>query len=337
MTKIFLSILLGCLVSFSVINNRVQAQQEPGMRSNPHPVKIELHGTVRYADIRRPAANILVRLENFNGGIAAQMLTDRDGRFRFSGLASRQYMLTVRAAGYRDAYQGVDLLTATSDFVNIELNPEVVAPRVHKRTIAYIDASVPANARKEFEKGEEALAEKKLAQAIQHFEQAVQLHPAFFEAELNLGTAYMDHGQWDNAEARLKRAVAINPKSPNAFFALGEVYLLKGLLPEAERTLRDGLRIESRSWKARFALARVYWKKADIANTGKQLALTLQLNPEFADAHLLAGHVLTRAGKLSDAIYEFQEYLRLAPKGPSATQVKEMIQKLEKRTAVSNN
>ena len=94
------------------------------MRTNPRPVKIELHGNVRFSDLRRPAANILVRLENFNGGIAAQMLTDRDGRFRFSGLAPRQYTLTIRAQGYKDSFQTVEFLTTTSDFVNIELVPE---------------------------------------------------------------------------------------------------------------------------------------------------------------------------------------------------------------------
>ena len=310
--------------------------QEPG-RTSPHPVRIELHGIVRYSGQRAPAANILVTLEAHNGGIAAQMLTDRDGRFRFSGLASRQYTLTVRAQGYKDSYQTIDLLTTTSDYVNIDLIPESQSPVKARRTIAYINANIPPNARKEFEKGEDALSEKNFPEAIHHLETAVHLYPEFFEAELSLGTAYMDHGQWENAEASLKHATALNPKSPNAFFALGEVYLMRNLLAEAEESLRAGLRIEGRSWKARFALARVYWKKGDLVNTGKQLALTLQLNPELPEAHFLAGHVLTRAGKLSDANFEFQEYLRLAPKGTNAVVAREMVQKLEKRLAASNN
>ncbi len=338
MSKLHVAIMLGCVVTLSVCTARIiQAQQEPGMRASPHPVKIELHGNVRYTDIRSPAANVLVRLENFNGGIAAQMLTDRDGRFRFSGLASRQYTLTVHAQGYKDSYQTVDLLTTTSDYVNIDLSPDVMMAPKPKRTIAYIDASVPAAARKEFEKGEDALAAKKTQDAVQHFENAAQLHPIFFEAELSLGTAYMDLGQWDRAEDSLRRAADINPKSPNAFFALGEVYLRNGRLVEAEKTLRDGLRLENRSWQAHFALARVYWKKADLSNAGKQLALTLQLNPNSAEAHFLAGDVFMRAGKLADALAEFQEYLRLDPKGANVTQAKEVIQRLEKRVAASNN
>jgi Flp pilus assembly protein TadD len=337
MTRLHPAIMLGCVVFLFVsMSPTSQAQQEPGVRTSPHPVKIELHGNVRYADVRQPAANVLVRLENFNGGIAAQMLTDRDGRFRFSGLASRQYTLTVRAQGYKDAYQTIDLLTTTSDYVNIDLSPDSPVPSKPKRTLAYIDATVPADARKEFEKGEAALAAKRPQAAIPHLENALQLHAQFFEAELSLGTAYMDLGQWDRAEARLRRAAEINPRSPNAFFALGEIYLHHGRLAEAEKTIRDGLRLENRWWQPHLALARVYWKKADLSNTGKQLALTLQLNPNCAEAHFLAGDVLMRAGKLADALSEFQEYLRLAPKGANAAQTREVIERLKKRMSASN-
>lgn len=334
MKKRRLAVMLGCVLTLFFSAFATIAQQD--LRTNPHPIKIELHGNVRYSDLRRPAANILVRLENFNGGIAAQMLTDRDGRFRFSGLASRQYTLTIRAAGYRDAYQTVDLLTATSDFVNVDLVPESRTGPKPRKSIAYIDANVPAGARKEFEKGEDSLAAKKYADAIRHFENAVQLHPSFFEAELSLGTAYMDQGQLDNAEMRLKRANELNTKSPNALFALGELYLLRNRLADAEQTLRAGLKMEPRAWKARFALARVYWKKPDLVSTAKQLALTLQLNPEHAEAHFLAGHVFAQANKLPEALLEFQEYLRLAPKGANAVQAREMIQKVEQRLSVSN-
>lgn len=329
--------MLGCVVTLVISQpQNTQAQPEPGLRTSPHPVKIELHGNVRYADIRQPAANIMVSLDNSNGGVAAQMLTDRDGRFRFSGLASRQYVLTVRAQGYKDAYQTVELLTQTSDYVNIDLLPDSPTFSKPERRLAYIDATVPAAARKEFERGEDALAEKKPQDAARHFENAVQLHAKFFEAELSLGTAYMDLDQWNRAETRLRRAAEINPRSPNALFALGEVYLHDGRLVEAEKTLRDGLGLENRWWQAHFALARVYWRKADLSNAGKQLALTLQLNPNCAEAHFLAGDVYARAGKLADALPMFQAYLRLAPKGANVAAAKDAIQRLEKRVSASN-
>lgn len=301
-------------------------------RTTPtHPVNLQVHGQVRYADSRMPAANILVRLESFSGGISGQILTDRDGKFLFSGLAATQHTLTIHAPGYRDFQQAIDLLTQTSEFVYAYLAPE--RGRATVRHIGYIDANVPERARKEFERGQIAAADpKKNEIALRHFENAVSLCSTFFEAELKLGTLYMDNREWAKAEAALQRAIIINSKIPSAFFALGELFLLRDRLAEAEKILREGLKLENRSWQAHFALARVYVKKSDLPKAGRQLALTLQLNTEIAEVHLLAGDVLMRAGKLDDAAAEFGEYLRLDPKGSHSEEVRGIISRLRVAT-----
>jgi tetratricopeptide (TPR) repeat protein len=299
-------------------------------RTATHPVTLEVHGQVRYGDTRTPAANIIVRLETFSGGVTGQILTDREGKFLFSGLASTQYILTIHAPGYRDFQQSIDLLTATSDFVYAYLSRE--RGREPSMRVGYIDANVPDNARKEFEKGQAALSEQKNKEiAIRHFESAVRLYARFFEAELSLGVAYMDISEWLKAEAALRRALDINRKLPSPLFALGELLLRLDRLNEAEQTLREGLKLENRSWQAHFALARVYVKKRDLPGAGRQLALTLQLNPEAADPHLLAGDVLMRSGKLDDALTEFEEYLRLSPKGTHAAEAREAVRKIKNR------
>jgi regulator of sirC expression with transglutaminase-like and TPR domain len=73
----------------------------------------------------------------------------------------------------------------------------------------------------------------------------------------------------------------------------------------------------------------VYWASSDIKQAATQIALTLQLNPDLADAHLSAGNILLRGGKREDARTEFEAYLRLAPKGEFATQVKQILQKMK--------
>ena len=326
---LFLIALLPALSALALAS----AQHRTG---TPHPVALAVHGQVRYGDSRTPAANIIVRLETCSGGTTGQIMTDRDGKFLFSGLASAQYLLTIHAPGYRDVQQSVDLLTATSDYVNVYLVPEELRVKTSTGSIGYIDANVPVEAQKEFEKGEAALSQHESFQdALRHFENALSFYPKFFEAEIRLGTIQMDLGQWDNAEAALRRAVGINPRNPNALFALGELYLLRDRNDEAEKTLREGLKLDNRSWKGHLSLARTYWKRNDLANAGRQLALTLQLNPESAETHLLAGNVLTKAGKLAHALVEFGEYLRLAPKGPYAQQAREAIQRIKQRVARS--
>ena len=332
--KLAISASLLLLIAGLVPGHHASAQ----IRTPTHPVSLEVYGQARYGDTRAPAANVLVRLESFSGGVIGQILTDRDGKFRFSNLGSAQYTLFIHAQGYVEFRHAVELLTQTSEYVNVFLIPEsqVSETRRAVRTIGYVDASVPPEARKEFEKAQTALYDNKnTAEAIRRLERALALYPKFFEAELSLGTLYMDAGNWEQAQDSLQRAVEINPKSPNALIALGEVYFRQARLAEAEKSLRAGLQLDNRSWKAHFALARVYWKNEDVVRTGKQLALTLQLNPNAADAHLLAGKVLLRAGKLDDSKSEFEEYLRLEPKGIYADQARATIKSIKGRLAAS--
>ncbi len=176
------------------------------------------------------------------------------------------------------------------------------------------------------------LNNKKVGEGISHLEKAIQIYPPFIEAQLRLGTAYMDQHQWEKAEHALKRALEIDPKTVNAHFALGALYLQQKRFDEAEKILLKGLEMENRSWRGHFTLGGVYWTRngrGDLSKAARQVAVTLQLNSEFADAHLLAGNIWLRANKQAEALFEFQEYVRLAPKGEFAVQTRETMQKIK--------
>jgi tetratricopeptide (TPR) repeat protein len=304
-------------------------------QNNGHSITepIEIRGQVRFAVGGRPAERVNVRLESISGGFVGEERTDSLGKFRFAGLQPIQYLVSIRLPGFKEIQREVNLVMIPSDYIQLGLVPDgsasgggsVYSPKL-------LDANVPAEARKEFEKADAALAKNKPDEGISHLEKAIQIYPKFVEAELRLGAAYMDQQNWDTAEQALKRAFETDPRAANAQFALGEVYLQQRRFNDAEKALLKGLEIENRSWQGHFALGRVYWTRGgngDIQKAGRQVALTLQLNPELAPAHLLAGNILLRANKRDDAILEFQEYLRLAPKGEFASQVRDTLQKIK--------
>jgi Tfp pilus assembly protein PilF len=298
----------------------------------PSSLPVTVHGQVRFAHGAIPAENVRVRLERFSGGLEAELMTDRTGKFRFSGMVPAQYVLTVHLPGFREEQRQIDLQTTTSDYVLFQLMPE----KNHlggttTLTTKILDANVPVEAQKEFERGQAVLQsdrQDRLEQSIRHLERAVTIYPKFLEAQLKLGTVYMDLNQWEKAEQTLLRALEIKPGVPNALFALGELNLQQRRYAEAEKMLLDGLRIENRSWQGHFTLARVYWNKGNLPKAGRQVALTLQLNPNLADAHLLGANILLRVGKREDALGEFEEYLRLAPHGEYSAQVRQTTQKI---------
>jgi len=307
---------------------------------------VEINGQVRFAEGGAPAANVVVRLESFDGGGSiSEAFTDRLGKFRFSGLPPAQYSVKVHQSGYRDTQQSVDLQTASSGLVMLQLAKEAVGTR--SSGMGTIDAHVPAAAQKEFDKGVIALnagGKDKAIAAARNFEKAIEIYPQFVEARLKLGTTYMDLEQWDKAEQALRETLNVDAKAVNAFFALSEIYLRQNKLSEAEDVLNRGLAIEDRSFTGHLNLARVNWEKAratkdlmqakpSLEKAYEEVKRALILNPNLANAHLLKGNLLLRAGRTTDALAEFDDYLKLEPNGALADETRAVVDKIKKATS----
>ena len=326
--KLFLTTILLTLACYQAFGQSTQ----PMFSSQA----MRITGYLRYAD-GSPANEVVVRLERLSGGYVADVRTDRLGKFSFTSLQPIQYHLVIHHPGYLDIEREVSLVMMPSEHLQLALIPdrsEVGNKPRAAPTKVVIDASVPVDARKEFEKADSILATRKkerTGEAMVHLQKALLLYPNFLEAQLKLGAAYMDLQQWDKAEEALKRAIEINPHTANAYLALGEVYSLQKKYSEAEKALRDGLMIEDRSWQGHFALARLYYSKGDLAKAARQVGLTIQLNESFPDAHLLAANIHLKVNNREDALDQFQEYLRLAPKGEFAAQARQAVEKLKQK------
>src|SRR5215216_8087972 len=86
------------------------------------PATVEIHGQVRFAQGGAPAANVVVRLESYDGGGSiSEAFTDRLGKFRFTGLQPAQYSIHVRQPGYRETQQTIDMTTTSSGLVLLQL------------------------------------------------------------------------------------------------------------------------------------------------------------------------------------------------------------------------
>jgi Tfp pilus assembly protein PilF len=336
MSHALFRLLLGLLFT-SAWAGAASAQRE----GNPFPVRRTITGQVRFAQGGAPAENIIVRLDVFSGGYVGEERTDRLGKFRFTGLAAAQYVVTIRMPGYREVQRQVELETNPSDYLQLQLTPEKsdgAAPAPDGSAGRVMDANVPAEAHAELDKARAALLNnKKVDEALTHLEKAVHIYPRFYEAQLLLGTVYMDAGKWEQSAEALGRAREINPKGGAALFALGEVYRHQKKYEEAERVLNEGLALDERSAAGHYTLGRVYWDRGDYARAGPQVGRALQLRPDFAEAHLLAGNILLRARQGENALTEFQEYLRLAPDGEFAGQARQMVEKIRKALAEKND
>ena len=298
---------------------------------------IEITGEVRVTDTSTSAQGIQVRLERFSGGVVDQMPTDSRGRFRFINLQRGYYRVIITSPGFRPTQQDADLQVVSRAYLVFDLVGDKLKSASGAADLTdVVDARVPPEARTEFIRGREALSKKSEQDAIAHFQKALFIYPEFFEAQLLLSTALMDLREWQRAETVILRALQIKSENATSVLALGEVYWREKRYDEAERTLLDGLKLDEKNWHGNFTLARLYWDKGDPVKAGPFIGRTLQLKPDFAEAHLLAGNILLRLNQHQRAQFEYEEYLRLAPHGDYADEARELLKKLRKLTPQAN-
>ena len=322
----FRMVLYSAIVVFAILisSGVTLAQQAPTIS-----IQLQVHGQIRYSPSGRPAEFVLVRLESWDGASAGETTTDRSGRFAFMGLWKALFIVSVRVQGFTEIKQQVDLRSQVSDYVQLQLVPEERAP-VSQPKHKVIDASIPRDAREEFEKGSDALlSEKNVAKGIHHLEKAVRLYPQYVDALLLIGTAYMDKQDWLKAEAAFRQVVALDTKSSVGYFALGELYLRQKKYPDAETNVLLGIHLDLKSVQGHFLLGLLYYELGDLVKAGPQVGTALKLNPKFARGHLLAANILLRAHQIENAVVEFEEYLNLEPKGQFAEQARQTVAQLK--------
>ncbi|HEV2826990.1 MAG TPA: tetratricopeptide repeat protein [Pyrinomonadaceae bacterium] len=322
--NLFLFIILSLLVASQTFAQRDNDPMLPGS-------VFEVSGQVLAAN-NRTIQNVTVRLESASGALVDEGTADSTGRFRFSRLRSGQYKISAKAAGAVAFPQILDVTRASPRiYVMLQLVPETATfgSRETGRS-EVVDARVPAKAAEAFAKAQTAFDNSKLDEAVLHLQKAVSIYPQFYLAQFLLGKIYMDKNQWDNAAKALSEALKINRDSIRSLVLLGEVYRRQKKYEQAQKVLDDAIKLDRNSWEANYTLGRVYWETNNFPKSGFHIARTLELQPSLAEAHLLAGNIFIRAGLPDNALIEYEEYLRLSPKGEFSEQTRELVAKLKK-------
>jgi Flp pilus assembly protein TadD len=330
--------LIVCLLPlvFVLVVPSVFAQRERDTYTG-NSLTFEVSGEVRMADSGETATGVPVRLERFSGGLIDQINTDSRGRFRFANLPRGYYKVIVNAPGFKPVQQDADLQVIFRTYLVFELVSNSLKNASGLPLLTdVIDARVPAAAREDFENGRAALKANNYKEGIAYLEKAALGYSNFFEAQLLLGIAFIDLKEWEKAEKVLLRAVEIRPQNATAMIYLGEVYWRQKRNADAERSLLEGLKLDQKSWHGYYTLGRLYWDMGEVVKAGGPIGMTLQLKPELAEAHLLAGNILLRVNQRERALVEYREYLRLAPKGEFVGQVQELVRKVEKTLPEKN-
>lgn len=146
-----LALLLSSIIAMGVCQLVILGQ----VQTQPQVMAVEIHGQVRFAEGGAPAANVVVRLESYDGGGSInEAFTDRLGKFRFTGIPPAMYSVRVRQTGYRDAQQTVDMTTTTSGLVMLQLLRDNSGATKATAAPGSIDANVPPRRKRSLTKAQ---------------------------------------------------------------------------------------------------------------------------------------------------------------------------------------
>lgn len=169
-----------------------------------------------------------------------------------------------------------------------------------------------------FELAHAYFKEKKNAEAVHWYEEALRRRHVYPAASKELAVALNAEGQTQSAEKVLQEAAAASPEDDQLLADLGNVYLRQGRVAEARSVLLRALALDPALAQAENLLGLVLVEMKERQKAEMQFRNAIRDNPFLAEAHSNLANLLSGTGNYEEAAYEFQSAIRLDPRSASA-------------------
>lgn len=289
-------------------------------QENPvSPVKGPITGIVRLPPGEELIESIQVRLETNTGYMMSQVWTKNSGRFEFYNVACGTYVLAVDVSGYYPIRKIVDHSYEPAEGLMLQLIVDESQTTSRSGAVVSLqELQVPQAAREEFEKGLKAVAEKKPERATRHFEKAIELHPEYGDAYVQLALAHLQQGKYADTRQVAERAIAQDDRNARAHAVLGVALREEGRLEASATALQRSVEIKEDSWFSQLELGRTLLGLLRMDDAYRHLIRAHELNPEAPSVHLNLYNAHVLRSDYRAAVAELDEFLKLFPDHPQA-------------------
>lgn len=291
------------------------------------PRTYSIRGTLRAATDESTVTSIKVELRRFSGEVVGLVFTRSNGEFEFGGLTSGEYVLHVDEDGFESVREKVEILQASRVGIQLYLKkPLRLGQQPDGPSVSARELALSRKARDSLRKGRQQLFDRNdPTGSVGHFRRTLTEAPDFYEAQHLMAIAFMDMGQFAEAEKALRECIdASKGKFADAHFALAAVLSNGQRFTEALAAARAGIAIDAAAWQGPFELARALFHVNQVDEAAQQLQLVRERNPAFAPAYLLSVNVNLRRRNHPAVLRDLEEYLRLEPAGVMSQQAREM-------------
>jgi tetratricopeptide (TPR) repeat protein len=282
-------------------------------------------GHVKDAD-GQPIADAKVELTRDSGG-GTSAKTDKKGYWAVMGLIGGKWNVDVSAAGYetRKTVMGVQEAGRTPP-LELQLQKAAApAPAAVQAGGKDVRAEVTAAV----EQGNRLIGEKKYPEARAEYEKALAILPDSAPLWKGIAQTYHAEGNGAKEEESLRKVVQLEPGDTDAQILLADNLVNQGKVADG-KAIVDGLAPGAIKDPAVYTnLAIVFMNKSKPEEARAYMSKAIDLDPTLADSYYYRGLASIQAKKTAEAKADFAKYLELAPNGPQAKEVKEMLQALK--------
>ena len=310
----------------------------------------------------QPAAGLQVIYTNTTTQRVYKTKTNKNGAFDTVGVTVGDYQVTVISATGEELYSKKMVVTAASpNAVTIDLHAEAGAsqpaggskltPEQIQELKRQNEQARAANAL--ITQALNAFNGKQWQDAVAPLEQLIAMDPARYEFYQSLGDARLNLGQYDKAVQMYQQGIekaqssmAVDPKNPatdpakrtariaSMLTNQGNCYLKLKKNDQAIAAFEKAAALDPNSGTAYFNLCATHYNTGNIEAALKACDKAIAAQPNRADAYFIKGSLLiadSKTGKDGKVIpppgtvEALNKYLELAPDGPRASDVKEML------------
>ena len=316
------------VISFTIVSaaqrNSLSMPARPGMQPSAQDMFNSISGNVTTMD-NKPLKDVHVELRDSGGSTVGSVYTNSAGIFEFPAVHSGSYQV-VATSGLEQIQERVEVQKMPSS-VSLRL-PVSSTPTDgnHGSAISVAQYKVPAKARDELKKAQDAITKGKNDEAQKHLARALEIYPRYSDA-ITLGAILkLDEKNDQAAIADLQQAINYDQNCAMAYLVMGSALNTQSKYDDAIRSLERGEALSPNSWQAYFEMAKAMVGKAQYQKALQQLDKAQALvAKDYPPIHLVRAHAMLALNNYSDAMTELQQYLEKEPKGPNTAQAQKLL------------
>ena len=248
-----------------------------------------------------------------------ELETNKEGKFSQVGLWPDYYHVTFKKSGFMPISREIRVRIASPTEMEIILDK---AQDMMERNLSAAD--------KLFLKGNKLYAEQKYDEAIQSYNEALELSQSQWGYYFNLGLALKKSEKKEDAIATFQKAFEMNPESYNINKELGQLLALEENYKEAKKHFAKATEISDDDPDGFYNLGVCLTNLGDQEGALTAFLKTIEFKEDYADAYYQIGTLYINQNNVEEAIKNLEKFLELAPEHEKAAVSEQLLDYLKK-------